>query len=112
MACKDFQPDFFNNVAAVAIVLILTKVVMHRSRRGYRGGLLSFVIVLVHVLTVLAAAGAIWISLWATDVCNMDLEWHKNAWYFLGAATALLLIDLMIEDVIGACVRRRSGAEK
>jgi hypothetical protein len=66
---------------------------------------------------VLAAAGAIGISLWATGVCNthlewLNVEWHNWAWYLLAGAAALLLIDLIFEDVVGAWVRRRSGAEK
>ena len=38
MACPrpDFQADFFNNVAAVAIVLIFAKVVAHRMHNGNR----------------------------------------------------------------------------
>jgi hypothetical protein len=36
MGCanSDFQADFFNNIAAIAIVLLFAKVVTHRTRKG------------------------------------------------------------------------------
>jgi hypothetical protein len=44
---EPFQPDFFNNVAAIAIVLTFAKVVSHRSRdhrpcNGESGGWRTF----------------------------------------------------------------------
>jgi len=32
-----FTADFYNNVAAIAVVLLFTKVVAHRSRKTPRG---------------------------------------------------------------------------
>ena len=38
MSCPNtaFQPDFFNNAAAIAVVLLFTKVVTHRLRKVRR----------------------------------------------------------------------------
>jgi hypothetical protein len=111
MGCLDssgFQPDFFNNIAAIAIVLMLTKVVMHRSRKRQWGESMTAVVVGLHVFTVLAAAVAVWISLAATDQRNTALEWHTYAWASLIAAAAGLFADVVVEDVIGACVKKRA----
>jgi hypothetical protein len=94
MSCTGFAPDFFNNVAAIAVVLMLTKVVMHRTRRGCWGPRL---LAGLHLLTMLAAGGATWISLDATHRC--DPNHHQIALYLLIAAGIGLLIDLLVEDV-------------
>ncbi len=99
MACTSdsgFQPDFFNNIASVAVVLLFTKVVMHRTRRGIAAkGCLAT----LHVITLLLAGAAIVISLWATGICTMDHCLHQAAWILLAAAGIGLSIDLVIEDV-------------
>jgi hypothetical protein len=99
MGCADsngFQPDFFNNIAAVAVVLMFTKVVMHRSRRGTEAkGFLAT----LHVITVILAGAAIAVSLWATGICTMDRSLHQAAWILLVATGVGLLVDVFIEDV-------------
>jgi hypothetical protein len=114
MSClhnNDFQPDFFNNIAAVAVVLMLTKVVMHRSRQVHWCRSLVVINLVVHAFAVLAAAAAIWVSLSATDVCNTHPEWHRYAWYALAFAAGAFLIDILIEDVVGAWMKNRTCVE-
>jgi cytochrome c biogenesis factor len=94
MDCTKFTPDYFNNVAAIAVVLLFTKVVMHRWRRGSRAHLF---LALFHVAAVLAAGAAIVISLWATGTCE-DVS-HPLAWVFLAFAGLGLLVDILIEEV-------------
>lgn len=97
MTCPDaFKPDFFNNIAAIAVVLMFTKVVMHRSRQG-SGGRRGLAV--LHVGTVLSAGLAIVVSLRATDACGLDPCLHRAAWVFLAATAVGLLADLVVEDL-------------
>jgi sugar phosphate isomerase/epimerase len=96
MSCSaEFHPDFFNNVAAIAVVLMFTKVVAHRWRRVERGRWLAA----LHGLAVVAAAAAVVVSLWATEACSQEQAFHWFAWVGLGAAGAALFVDILIDDV-------------
>jgi len=93
-ACSDFQPDFFNNVAAVAIVMIFAKVVAHRTQ-DKRGGFRSA----RHVIVVLTAAVATGIALWATAVCNDSSRWHWWAGGLLFVAVLVFVYEIIDDDV-------------
>ena len=51
MACTDFQADYYNNIAAVAVVLLFAKVVGRRLSRASHGDWLA----VLHAAAVLAA---------------------------------------------------------
>jgi hypothetical protein len=97
MSCPSdtFQPDFFNNAAAIAVVLLFTKVVAHRSRKGppsrWAEGL--------HVIAVIGAAVATGAALWATHECSTYRVLDDAVWGGLAAAGIALLIDILCEDV-------------
>lgn len=108
MTCPtpEFQADFFNNVAAVAIVLIFAKVVAHRSRNGkphtdepkrWRA--------FWHVLAVLAAAVAAGAALWATEAGSDACVFHWFAWGGLIVAGAAFVAEIVIDDVVPAWKR-------
>lgn len=96
----DYQPDFFNNVAAVAVVLMFTKVVVRRSRRNERREHYD----LAHGGAIVAALMAISASLWATETCSQAWILHLLAWLGVGAAGIFLSIDIWRDDV------RKSGS--
>jgi hypothetical protein len=111
MGCPDekFQADFFNNIAAVAVVLMFTKVVMQRSRQGTGG---RRCLAVVHLATVLFAGLATAFSLWATSECNSEAWLHTTAWVCLAFAAAGLLIDVIAEDLISAVDWRKNPKPK
>ena len=96
MSCPNgaFQPDFFNNAAAIAVVLLFTKVVTHRSRQIRRKAWVNW----LHLLAVLGAAAAVGASLWATEQCAVDDRLDWLAWGGLGVAGFALLLDIVLED--------------
>lgn len=108
MACSDqnFQADFFNNVAAVAVVLIFAKVVAHRMHEGDRGRVsASF-----HVIAVFAAATAAAISIIGTERCSSWPTLHTVVGVALAAACVVLFLEIVIDDVGRAWGwRRRRG---
>jgi hypothetical protein len=110
MGCanSDFQADFFNNIAAIAIVLLFAKVVTHRTRKGSsaRGSL-----ALLHRVSMIGAGLAIAVSLWATDTRRVEPGFHTAAWWFLAAAGVGLLADTLIEDLGGAFKGKKSNAD-
>jgi undecaprenyl pyrophosphate phosphatase UppP len=101
------QPDFFNNVAAIAVVLMFTKIVTHQSRKGKpdstrtgksdsigkRGAF--------HATMVIAAAGAIVVALIATEVHSEATAFYILAWVMLGVAGLVLIIDEIREAQSG-----------
>ena len=109
MTCPtpEFQADFFNDVAAVAIVLIFAKVVAHRSRNGkphtdepkrWRA--------FWHVLAVLAKPQ--WRQALrcgrrrpVRDAC----VFHWFAWGGLIVAGAAFVAEIVIDDVVPAWKR-------
>jgi len=94
MACSNFQPDFFNNVAAVAIVLIFAKVVAHRTQEGRGTCRLRR-----HVIAVLTAALATFVALLATAVCNDSWPWQLLAGGFLVVAGVIFVGEIYFDDV-------------
>jgi hypothetical protein len=112
VSCPDtkFQADFFNNVAAVAMVLIFAKVVTHRShvadpkskRPTPRGALLR---ACWHTLGVSGAAVAVIAALWATEDGTDKCAFHYTAWVGLGVAGVVFLVEIVIDDV-GPPLRR------
>lgn len=101
-----FQPDFFNNITAVAVVLMFTKVVAHRMHDGdrKRGS------AVLHVIAVSAAAIAAGTSIVATERSSNWCILHLIVWLGLGTACALLLVEIVIDDVGGPWGwRRRRG---
>ena len=108
MTCPkpEFQADFFNDVAAVAIVLIFAKVVAHRSRNGKPNAdepkrWRAF----WHVLGVLAAAAAAGAALWATEAGSDAGVFHWFAWGGLIVAGAAFVAEIVIDDVVPAWKR-------
>jgi hypothetical protein len=108
VACPDesFQPDFFNNVAAVAIVLTFAKVVAHRSRdRESRTVEPSGWRTFYHALAVLAAVLAAGASLWATEKQSDWGLFHWCAWGGLIVAGLVFVGEILHDDV--PAVKRR-----
>ena len=95
MSCPDsFSPDFYNNVAAIAAVLMFTKVVAHRSRRARPG----ICCVSLHAVAVFVTAFVIGAALLATDRCSDSMCFHWIAWIGLGLAVVALVGDVLEED--------------
>ncbi|MGE2817995.1 hypothetical protein ACQI5H_23060 [Mycobacterium heidelbergense] len=86
------QADFFNNVAAVAVVLMFTKVVTHRLPRGDAKALSSRNGA-YHAATVIAAAMAIIVALLATGVRSDNPVFYITASAMLGVTGMLVLVD-------------------
>lgn len=87
--------DFYNNIAAVAAVLMFAKFVTHRTRKGQKPGserwLFGF-----HFIGVAAAAVAILVALSATADGATDsriLEWVS-----LGLSGLILVVDVLVDD--------------
>ncbi len=105
MSCPDpSQPDFFNNVAAVAVVLMFAKVVTHRSRAHAHArepsndapsGRRAF----FHGLAVVAAVVAAGVAIWATAAPPDGRFWHWFAGGSLLLAGAILLVEVFFDDV-------------
>lgn len=87
--------DFFNNVAAIAVVLMFIKVVSHRSRESRAKGTLTPAV--LHVIALASAAVAIIASLIAT--------YRQSATYglpfFAGGALLLTGVILLADIIIG-----------
>jgi hypothetical protein len=86
------QQDFFNNIAAIAVVLLFTKVVTHRLRRGQSKSPGS-IAEACHVVTVLAATGAVVVALIATGLPCDAVGLYISAGVTLGVAGLLLILD-------------------
>lgn len=89
------MPDFFNNIAAVAVVIMFTKAVTHRNRRRTprRPRALS----ICHVVGVCAAVASAVVALVATETGWNSLCFHVLAWATLTVAGAALLFDEYLE---------------
>jgi hypothetical protein len=97
---EPFQPDFFNNVAAVASVLIFAKVVSHRSRnRETQRSELQPLRAFFHGLGVMAAVVAIGAALGATEAQADACILHGFAWGGLVVASMALIGEILIDDV-------------
>ena len=109
MSCPSsaFQPDFYNNAAAIAVVLLFTKVVANRLRKGpppwWTQGL--------HVIAVIGAAVAAGSALWATHECSTYRVLDYAVWGGLAAAGVALSIDIFCEDVSWIWLRRYAARQ-
>jgi hypothetical protein len=108
--------DFFNNVAAVAAVLMFAKVVTHHLRRELRvwpGRAAVF-----HAVGVGAAVLALIVALLASDHNSAPCVVHVAAGALLAVAAAVLLVDEIFapgreraahqHDDVGGCRTQRS----
>jgi hypothetical protein len=98
MCDSSFSADFFNNVAAVAVVLIFTKVLTHRSRKAKNAANDTPLLSQLHVGAVVLAAVAVGISLWATGFCQTNTGMCIVAASALGLTGLLLIFDVVIEE--------------
>jgi hypothetical protein len=94
-----YSADFFNNVAAVSMVLIFAKFVTHRSRSGPRSGRARRIAAGLHVVCVVAAVVSLVIALAATELQSDHMLLHVLAWVSLGIASAVLIGDVLWEDL-------------
>lgn len=96
---SDFQPDFFNNVAGVAVVLMFAKVVVRRTKRTEIRARHD----IAHGVAIAAALTAVTASLWATEICALGGWFHLAAWLGVGIAGIALWFDIWRDDI------RKSG---
>lgn len=94
-----FTPDFYNNVAAIAVVLMFTKVVSHRTRKVDRTPNAIRWLARAHVLAVGAASAAVAISLAATDFKWTGVGIRVATWTALVMAGGLLIVDIVIDEL-------------
>jgi hypothetical protein len=98
----DQGPDFFNNMVAIAVVLMFTKVVSHRSHKTEKPALRGTLAVL-HVLAVFAAAATVGMGVVATDSrFTPEPVWLNVSYALLFLTVAFLLIDVCLEAVASA----------
>jgi uncharacterized membrane protein len=98
MCDPNFNADFFNNVAAIAVVLIFTKVFTNRSRKATKPPNHPWLVSLLHVCAVVIAAVAIGISLWATGYRCSNAHREIAAAVILALTAGLLIADIVIEE--------------
>jgi hypothetical protein len=103
LADNPYSADFFNNIAAVCVVLLFAKFVTHRSRTP--GGRQTGVLVL-HVVCVVAAAVGTVFALIATVRQSAAPGLTVTAWVSLGVAGLTLMFDVLWDDIR----RHRSAA--
>jgi hypothetical protein len=95
MCDSNLNADFFNNVAAVAVVLIFTKVVTNRARKAKRD---TRWLARLHVGAVVSATAAVGLSLWATGSGQRSPCIAIAAAVALALTAALLIADIVIEE--------------
>jgi hypothetical protein len=100
MSLPEFSVDFYNNVAAIAVVLIFTKVVSHGMRkvRGKPTG------VVLHAAVVAGAGVAAGAALIATFAGSHGWCLIVLAWAGIAIAAVSLIVDIVLEE----CSERRS----
>lgn len=103
MSPPAFSPDFYNNVAAIAVVLIFTKVVSHgiRKVRGKPTG------VVLHAAVVGGAGVAAGAALIATFFGSHGWCVIILAWAGIVTAAVSLIFDMSSRNVLTADRRRR-----
>lgn len=107
-----FTADFYNNVAAIAVVLMFTKVVSHRTRTAPRQPKAVRRLAGVHVAAVAAATVAVAISLAATSFKLSGPGVSLAAWITLGVACGLLVLDIVIDELPHLRSTRGEGAAR
>lgn len=98
MQC-DFAPDFFNNVAAIAAVLMFTKVVTHRSHEVPPSGRRKQALAWVHLAAVAVASITIAASLIATQRKSTWPFLLHVAWVGLVLTGAALIVDILVDEL-------------
>lgn len=88
--------DFYNNVAAIAAVLMFAKLVTHRTRKATKYGSERRLAV-VHTIGVATSAGAIVVSLIAT-ASGAFTGLELCAWGLLGMSGLILVFDVLAAD--------------
>lgn len=106
MCDSSFSADFFNNVAAVAVVLIFAKVVTNRSRKAKNAANEKWGLAVLHVSAVVSAAAAVGLSLWATGVCQRSSCIEIAAAAALGITAVFLIVDIVIGELPESWLRR------
>jgi hypothetical protein len=94
MSAPIFSVDFYNNVAAIAVVLMFTKVVSHGLRRvrGKSPG------VVLHAVVVGGAIVATAAALVATFIGSHGWCLHIVAWTGIVIAAVGLIVDIVAEE--------------
>jgi uncharacterized membrane protein YhaH (DUF805 family) len=88
--------EFYNNIAAVASVLLFAKLVTHRNRSGRAQRTENWWWALLHSIAVLAAACAIVLALLVTGYTSADLRHFALGLLLLSGA--ILIFDVLFED--------------
>lgn len=104
MSCTEFQPDFYNNIAAVGVVLLFAKVVTRRASQAKHGDWLA----VVHAAAVVAAGMAAAVAIWATEHCTQTQVWHTLSWIGVIVAATALLVDVLVDERDARSRRRGS----
>lgn len=89
------MPDFFNNVAAVAVVIMFTKAVTHRTRS--RPPVRPVALSTWHVVGVCVAVASAVVALIATATGRDSEVFYVLAWATLMLAGATLIADEYLE---------------
>lgn len=97
--------DFFNNVAAVAVVLVFANIVSHRSHpiEPTRGNVIYWPLHILHSMAVFSGIAAAAVALEATADQSIDsITWAK---WLIAVAGTILLFDVLATDFIDALTR-------
>jgi len=109
----EISSDFFNNVAAIAVVLMFAKIASHGLRKA-RGKPGTHALAALHGIAVVAALVAVTASLIATYKPTKANGLDVVAWWGVGIAAVALIMDIGIEEFSDSRLRTRSrrvGAE-
>lgn len=99
MAAPPYQSDFYNNVAAIAVVLMFTKVVGHGLRKGRAKHPHPGMLKTLHIGVVVGAVIAATVALIATFQGSHWGFSHILAWAALGFTAFCLVSDILIEEL-------------
>lgn len=100
--CESFSADYFNNIAAVAVVVIFAKSITYRSKSKaaeVRQGKAILSPLVPHFAAQVCAAGAVVAALFATAQCFGPSWFQAVAAVLLSAAGVILAIDVVRGDV-------------
>jgi hypothetical protein len=101
-----YESDFFNNVAAIAVVLMFTKVVAHHVRKVPRDRTGTWWLAAFHVVAVGAAAVAVGAALVVTEHESPSIAGHVFAWLGLGVTALILILDIAVDECTHAHRKR------
>jgi hypothetical protein len=94
MPLPAYSPEFYNNVAAIAVVFMFTKVVSHglRKVRGKSTG------VFLHAAVIGGSLVAVTASLLATFIGSHGWFFYIFAWVGIAVAAFGLAFDIIVEE--------------